>query len=62
MRALILQNNPGNLAPFAKLLREHIRFEEKQLFETAQRVLGNKVLADIEQILNNAAAISAGRA
>lgn len=54
MRALILQNNPDNLAPFAKLLREHIRFEEKQLFETAQRVLGSKVLADMEQILRGA--------
>ena len=55
-------NKLRHLAPFAKLFTEHIRFEEKALFETAQCVLGSEVLADMEQTLNSAAPISAGRA
>ncbi|MCB1859789.1 MAG: hemerythrin domain-containing protein [Gammaproteobacteria bacterium] len=48
MRLLVLENNPDKLASFAELLRAHIRFEEKELFETAQRVLGSNVLKDLE--------------
>jgi len=53
MRSLIAENRPGNLAPFAESLRAHIRFEENALFETAQRVLRPKVLADLERALNS---------
>ncbi|MCP5408914.1 MAG: hemerythrin domain-containing protein [Chromatiaceae bacterium] len=49
MRLLIQENNPGNLASFAEALTAHIRFEEKVLFETAQRVLGSRVLKDLER-------------
>ena len=48
MRLLVLEDNPDKLASFAELLRAHIRFEEKELFETAQRVLGSNVLKDLE--------------
>ena len=51
MRLLIQENNPGNLASFAEALAAHIRFEEKVLFETAQSVLGSKVLKDLERNL-----------
>ena len=51
MRSLIAQNRPNNLAPFAEALKSHIRFEEKELFETAQKVLGPKVLADLDTAL-----------
>ena len=51
MRSLIQENNQGNLASFAESLAAHIRFEEKELFETAQRVLGSKVLNDLERSL-----------
>jgi len=40
MRALIAEDRPENLALFAQLLATHIRFEEKVLFDTAQRRLG----------------------
>ncbi len=53
MHFLILENSPANLALFAETLTTHIRFEEKELFDTAQRVLGSKVLADLEQVLNS---------
>ena len=52
MHFLILENSPGNLALLAESLTAHIRFEEKELFETAQRVLGSKVLADLERVLD----------
>jgi hemerythrin-like domain-containing protein len=51
LRALISENHPANLAPFAESLTAHIRFEEKELFATAQRVLGSKVLKDLERNL-----------
>jgi hemerythrin-like domain-containing protein len=44
MRRLIAQDRKENLAPFAELLRSHIRFEEQALFETAQRCLGDRGL------------------
>jgi Hemerythrin HHE cation binding domain len=49
MRALIAEDLPGNLARFADLLEAHIRFEEKTLFETAQRVLTPAALAALEE-------------
>ena len=53
LRVLISEDRPGNLALFAESLTAHIRFEEKELFATAQRVLGAKVLADLERILDD---------
>ena len=53
LRALISENRPANLAPFAESLTAHIRFEEKELFATAQRVLSSKVLADLERVLDD---------
>ena len=38
---------------FAESLTNMIRFEETELFDTAQSVLGCKVLDDLEQVLNN---------
>lgn len=52
LRSLIVENRPGNLAAFAKLLTAHIRFEESELFDTAQRRLGPRALADLAQVLN----------
>ena len=53
MHFLVLENNPGNLTLFAESLKALIRFEENELFDTAQCVLGSKVLDDLEQVLNN---------
>jgi hypothetical protein len=39
MRALLGEGRAENLERFADLLTKHIRFEEKELFERAQRVL-----------------------
>jgi hemerythrin-like domain-containing protein len=47
MRTLIEAGGPGDLAAFAQILTDHIRFEEKELFETAQHVLGAEVLKRI---------------
>lgn len=38
---------PGNLYKFGKLLKEHVKFEEKILFETCQNLLDKKVLKTI---------------
>jgi hypothetical protein len=54
LRALIAENRPENLVPFAELLAAHIRFEETELFETAQRLLGPDVLSELEQVLMDA--------
>lgn len=35
----LIAGGPGALAPFAEALTDHIRFEEAELFETAQAVL-----------------------
>lgn len=37
----------GSLVEFGKLLNEHIRFEERLLFERAQEVLSEDELAEI---------------
>ncbi len=50
MRALIDAGGPENLAAFARLLADHIRFEESELFETAQRVLGQRALEAIQSL------------
>jgi len=53
LRWLIIENRPGNLSAFAESLTTLIRFEEKELFETAKRVLGSKVLADLAEVLGD---------
>ena len=53
MHFMVLEESADNLALFAESLTNLIRFEEHELFDTAQRVLGCKVLDDLEQILNN---------
>ncbi|MBV5273117.1 MAG: hemerythrin domain-containing protein [Lamprocystis purpurea] len=50
MRALIDAGGPETLAAFAQLLADHIRFEETELFETAQRILGAEALAAIQDL------------
>jgi len=52
LRSLIVEHRPGNLAAFAKLLTAHIRFEESELFDTAQRRFGPRVLADLARVLD----------
>ncbi|MCB1869485.1 MAG: hemerythrin domain-containing protein [Gammaproteobacteria bacterium] len=53
MHFLVLEESADNLALFAESLTNMIRFEETELFDTAQSVLGCKVLDDLEQVLNN---------
>ncbi|MGA7981805.1 MAG: hypothetical protein WCA32_16470 [Chromatiaceae bacterium] len=50
MRALIADDRPASLAAFADLLEAHIRFEENELFETAQRTLAAETLAKLGHI------------
>ena len=38
---------PGNLGRFGELLEQHIRFEERELFEVAQDVLDRRELGEI---------------
>ena len=47
MRRLIADDRAEHLARFAELLKAHIHFEEKALFETAQRVLTPEQLAGL---------------
>jgi len=47
LRKLVAENRFENLARFAELLTAHIRFEEKELFERAQRVLDPGQLAGL---------------
>lgn len=44
MRRMIGEADASQLTAFAELLRAHIRFEERELFETAQRRLDQAVL------------------
>ena len=46
LRALIADRQP-RLQQFAEMLGAHIRFEERELFETAQRVLDEQVLREL---------------
>lgn len=50
MRAMVDAGGPEDLAAFAKLLADHIRFEESELLETAQRVLGQEALTAIQDL------------
>jgi hemerythrin-like domain-containing protein len=56
MRAMIDAGGPENLAVFAEALTDHIRFEEKELFEVAQRVLGADTLARLQDLHDREAA------
>lgn len=47
MRELIAQNRTDDLGRFANLLTAHIRFEEQELFERAQRTLDPDQLAQL---------------
>lgn len=47
LRELVLEPSPRNLAEFADLLRDHIRFEERVLFVKAQTRLSAAALAAI---------------
>ena len=48
LRRLINENHTDNLAAFSELLTAHIRFEEKELFETAQKRLPPVILAKLD--------------
>lgn len=61
MRDRIEQGGPADLETFATLLSDHIRFEETELFATAQRVLDAATL-DRLQALHDGAAPPACRA
>jgi hemerythrin-like domain-containing protein len=50
MRALVASGGPTDLAAFADRLEAHIRFEESELFETAQQVLTPAVLEDLHTL------------
>ncbi len=50
LRRLIDGGGPADLDAFARLLTEHIRFEENGLFAMAQRVLGSDALAAIQEL------------
>jgi len=40
-------DQPGNLVAFAEILKDHVRFEEQELFEVCQRTLDDTALDDI---------------
>lgn len=50
LRALIVEDRAENLGPFADLLDAHIRFEEHTLFDSAQRLLGPGMWAELERM------------
>jgi hemerythrin-like domain-containing protein len=54
MRGLIAEDRPDNLGRFAASLEAHIRFEEQELFETAQRLLPPSILGGLERTERNA--------
>jgi hemerythrin-like domain-containing protein len=56
MRAMIEAGGCEELAAFARLLTDHIRFEEKELFDTAQRVLDVETLARLRDLHDREAA------
>lgn len=53
LRAMIAEDRPENLAPFAEFLVAHIRFEETELFDAAQRLLDPEVLAQMERVASD---------
>lgn len=50
LRALIATGGPADLTAFALLLADHIRFEEDELFATAERILSDENLAALEAL------------
>lgn len=51
LRALVAEDRAENLGAFANLLAAHIRFEEKDLFETAQRLVSLQVWETVARLL-----------
>jgi hemerythrin-like domain-containing protein len=49
LRLMLSYDDANNLHRFAQLLAEHIRFEEQELFESAQRLLTPVSLATLAQ-------------
>jgi len=47
LRALLGEGRRENLDPFADVLTQHFRSEEKELFERAQQVLDPAILEDL---------------
>lgn len=45
-------DEPGNLLKFSKILKEHVKFEEQELFEACQNKLEPEVMDSIGQICN----------
>ncbi|MCW8935593.1 MAG: hemerythrin domain-containing protein [Gammaproteobacteria bacterium] len=43
---------PGNLLMFSKILKEHVKFEEQELFEACQNKLEPEVMESIGRICN----------
>ena len=60
MRVMIDAGGPDDLAAFAQLLADHIRFEESELFETAQRVLAPDALAALQDLHDRQAGPACG--
>ncbi len=60
MRVMINAGGPDDLAAFAKMLADHIRFEESELFETAQRVLAPDALAALQDLHDRQASPACG--
>jgi hypothetical protein len=50
LRALIADDRPENPIQFAELLVAHIRCEETEVFDAAQRLLDPDALAQLERI------------
>ena len=61
MRVLINAGGPDDLAAFAQLLADHIRFEETELFASAQRILAPGVLTAIQDLHEREAGHSVAR-
>jgi hemerythrin-like domain-containing protein len=51
LRVLVAEDRAENLGAFADLLATHIRFEEQDLFETAQRLIAPQEWSKVAQIL-----------
>jgi hypothetical protein len=53
LRALVAEDCAEKLGPFADLLGAHIRFEERALFDAAQRLLDPSMWAALERGLKD---------
>ena len=60
LRALVAEERPANLRPFADLLAAHIRFEEQVLFASAQRRLDASLWRALERGLDKAPPATGG--